>query len=214
MNLRELGKEFIKYFMRGLLYAAPITLTIYAIGVLFTFVDSILNKYIEKVFGLEIPGLGFIVLILVITLFGIIGSSILIQPIIQKSEEMIHKAPLIKDIYSAIKDLLSAFVGQKKRFSNPVMVKVNNSADIYKLGFVTNDELKKIGISGDMIAVYLPHSYAWSGNMFIVPSGNVKAINASSTEVMKFIISGGVTNWSKIIENDERKYEATDSGDE
>ncbi|MFA8450465.1 MAG: DUF502 domain-containing protein [Bacteroidales bacterium] len=196
MKLKSLGQEFLKYFFNGLIYVAPITLTIYAIVVLFNFIDGILNKYIEKVFNIEIPGLGFVGLIVIITLLGVVGSSILFKPIIDRFDKWIQKAPFVKDIYSAIKDLLSAFVGQKKRFTNPVMVKVNTSSDIYKLGFVTSEDLRKIGVKGDFIAVYLPHSYAWSGNMFIVPSKNVKKIEASSTEVMKFIISGGVTNWS------------------
>jgi uncharacterized membrane protein len=104
------------------------------------------------------------------------------------------RAPLIKIIYTAVKDLVSAFVGQKKRFNKPVLIKVSSESALEKIGFVTNDDLSIIGQSNEKVAVYLPHSYAWSGNLFIVPADHITPIKASSTEVMKFVVSAGVTN--------------------
>jgi uncharacterized membrane protein len=108
-------------------------------------------------------------------------------------DSLLVKAPLIKIIYSSVKDLVSAFVGQKKRFNEPVLVKVG-STGMEKLGFVTNRDLRFLGISEKKVAVYLPHSYAWSGNLFIVPADHVSPVDASTTDVMKFIISAGVIN--------------------
>jgi uncharacterized membrane protein len=106
---------------------------------------------------------------------------------------MISNAPLVKIIYTSVKDLLTAFVGQKKRFNQPVLVNISRDGALQKIGFVTNEDLSDIGITEKKIAVYLPHSYAWSGNLFIVPADYVTKIDASSTDVMKYIISAGVT---------------------
>jgi uncharacterized membrane protein len=114
-----------------------------------------------------------------------------------------EKVPFIKVIYSSTKDFMSAFVGQKKKFTETVMVKMNNDAEIYKLGFITQKDLSNIGIKEGMIAVYLPHSYNFSGNLFIVPAANVTPINAPPSEMMKFIVSGGITEINKNAEHDE-----------
>jgi len=101
-------------------------------------------------------------------------------------------APLIRTIYNAVKDLVGAFVGKKKSFSQPVLVKLSNDTAIEKLGFITSEDLSELGLDSTKIAVYLPHSYAFSGNLFIVDRRNVTPINAKSADVMKFIVSGGV----------------------
>jgi uncharacterized membrane protein len=181
-------KIFLKYFFRGLLYTVPITLTIYIIYELFIFLDGLIPV------KFKIPGLGFLFLIGLITLLGFIGSSIIIEPLKAQFNQLLDKAPLLKTIYSSVKDLLSAFVGSKKSFDKPVLVKLNKDSNLEKLGFITAEDLTKIGISDDRIGVYLPHSYNFSGNFFIVPASQVTAVkNVKSADFMKFIVSGGVT---------------------
>lgn len=178
-------RVFLKYFFQGLLYTVPLAVTIYVIYKLLNLID--------KIIPFDTPGLGFLLLIGSITALGVLGSSIIAQPIIKYFQKLLARAPLIKTIYSAIKDLLSAFVGKKKRFDRPVLVKLNKDAEIEKLGFITSSDLSELGITGGKLAVYMPHSYAFSGNLFIVPKENVTPIDASSTDIMKFIVSGGVT---------------------
>ena len=190
----KFSKQLLKYFIQGLILIAPLTITIWAVFKLFTWVDSILKDYITNIIGAEIPGLGFVLLLFSITFIGILGSTILFTPIWAYFDRLMSKAPLIKLIYTGIKDLVSAFVGQKKRFTEPVLVKISSTTDMEKLGFITNKDLSVIGLSTDKVAVYLPHSYAWSGNLVIVPAKHVRPINASTADVMKFIISAGVTN--------------------
>lgn len=178
----------MKYFFRGLLYTVPITLTIYIIYELFIFLDGLIPV------KFKIPGLGFLFLIGLITLLGFIGSSIIIEPLKAQFNQLLDKAPLLKTIYSSVKDLLSAFVGSKKSFDKPVLVKLNKDSNLEKLGFITAEDLTKIGISDNRIGVYLPHSYNFSGNFFIVPASQVTAVkNVKSADFMKFIVSGGVT---------------------
>jgi uncharacterized membrane protein len=103
------------------------------------------------------------------------------------------KTPLLKIIYSSVKDLIEAFVGEKKRFTQPVLVTMTREPVIQRIGFVTENDLTNLGIPLGKLAVYFPFSYGFNGQLFIVPAENVTPINASGTEMMKFIISGGVT---------------------
>lgn len=194
MSLKILLKRAVNYFFQGLLFISPITLTIWALYATFQFIDGLLISYLDKILERHIPGLGLVVLILSITVIGVLGSTIFFRPLLSYFDSLLVKAPLIKIVYTSIKDLVSAFVGQKKRFNEPVLVKIGQGIEMEKLGFVTNRDLKFLGISDQMVAVYLPHSYAWSGNLFIVPASNVRAVDSSATDVMKFIISAGVIN--------------------
>jgi uncharacterized membrane protein len=186
-------REVLNYFFQGLLFLAPISITIWAIVKLFAIINGVLQGYIDEWLGVDIPGLGLILLLISITLVGLLGSTILFMPIINYFDKLLIKAPLVKIIYSAVKDLVSAFVGKKKRFNQPVLVRPNKNIELEQIGFVTNTDLSILGESNEKVAVYLPHSYAWSGRLYIVPAANVRAINASSTDVMKFVISAGVT---------------------
>jgi uncharacterized membrane protein len=193
MRSRNLTRKIASYFFQGLLFIGPLAITIYSIHLVFVWVDSLLKEYIEEFFGVDIPGFGFLSVLFIIILVGFLGSSILFRPFVTWFDRLISKAPLIKIIYTSVKDLLSAFVGKKRRFNKPVLVKVSADGALEKIGFVTNEDLSDIGIQEKKIAVYLPHSYAWSGNLFIVPAENVTPINASATDVMKYVISAGVT---------------------
>lgn len=190
----KLSSRLLNYFFQGLLFIAPVTITIWAIVKMFLYINGILQGYVDEVIGIYIPGLGLIILLIIITVIGFLGSTIIFQPIIHYFDKLLVKAPLIKIIYTAVKDLVSAFVGKKKRFNRPVLVRINKDTELEKIGFVTNDDLSIIGQSNKKVAVYLPHSYAWSGNLFVVPAELITPINASATEVMKFVISAGVTN--------------------
>ncbi|HKL02356.1 MAG TPA: DUF502 domain-containing protein [Cryomorphaceae bacterium] len=181
-----MSKRLLNYFFRGLLLVAPITIIIYIIYKLFVFLDDLIPT--------DIPGLGIIILLAAITSLGFLGSVFITQPIKNAANRLLARIPLLKTIYSAINDLLSAFVGQKKSFSRPVLVKLNRESDVEKLGFVTNTDLRQLSITSGKIAVYLPHSYNFSGNLFVVPAENITPLSANTADVMKFIVSGGVVN--------------------
>ncbi len=186
-------RQFIRYLMQGLLYLIPVAVTAYTLYVSFTFVDGLLERYIENILGFSLPGLGVLIIILFVTLIGFLGSTFIFSPVINYFDRLISKAPLIKIIYTAMKDLMSAFVGQKKKFTEPVQVIVNHDPEIIRLGFLTSEDMAALGIEGEKIAVYLPYSLSVMGDLFIVDAANVKKISASPAEVMKFIVAGGVT---------------------
>jgi uncharacterized membrane protein len=193
MKSKSLGRSLIGYFLQGLLFLAPISITVYILYVLFVYVDGLLEKTISSFLGVSIPGIGIMVIFVGITIIGFLGSRIIFHPLMRYFEKLIGKAPFVRIIYSSIKDFFTAFVGQKKRFTEPVLVKINKDLDMQKIGFVTNRDLSLIGVGGGKVAVYLPHSFNFSGNLFIVSSENVCKINANPSDVMKFIISGGIT---------------------
>lgn len=178
------------YFLQGVLLAVPVAATVYVVVRLFQAIDSIVPY--------DIPGLGILTLFVVLTMLGFLGSTIIAAPIVSYFERLINRAPLLKSIYSAVKDLTTAFVGKKKSFTEPVLVKMMMDSEAEKLGFVTKKDLSEIGVGEEKVAVYLPHSYAFSGNLYIVPKKNVTPIDAKAADVMKFIVSGGVTT----VDND------------
>ena len=185
-------KKLLRYFLQGLLYIAPLSVTIYIIYILFLFFDGLLKSYITDILHFSIPGLGLIITIIIVTLLGFIGQTIIARPIVKLIDKLFKKAPLFKVIYSSLKDLLSAFMGKEKKFNKPVLVKVNTISNLEKLGFITQTDLSDLGVSGK-VAVYFPHSYNFSGELFIVPSEHITPVKIAPAEAMKFIVSGGVT---------------------
>ncbi|HDH00279.1 MAG TPA: DUF502 domain-containing protein, partial [Nitrospirae bacterium] len=103
------------------------------------------------------------------------------------------RLPLVKMIYSSIKDLIGAFVGDKKGFNMPVLVSISPESKIHVIGFVTKKNLENIGLS-DMVAVYLPQSYNFAGNLIIVPKEQIRPLDVDSSDLMAFIVSGGITS--------------------
>ena len=178
-------KKFINYFLQGLLYIVPISVTLYVVYWVFTKIDGILP--------FQFPGLGLIVIIALITFIGFAGSAIITSPINSFFQRLLKKAPLLQTIYSSMKDLMRTFVGKKKGFNQAVLIKLYENSTIERIGFITNEDLSSLGIKGGKVLVYLPHSYAFSGQLFVVEKSYITPIDSPSSEIMKLIVSGGVT---------------------
>lgn len=185
-------QRLLRYFLQGILFIAPAGITMYLVYVLFTYVDGFLLSFIEQYITITIPGLGILFLVIAIILIGIIAQTIIFKPVQRLVDGLFKKVPLVRVLYSAIRDLFSAFMGSEKKFNKPVLVLVNSVSNLEKMGFITTDDLTDLGII-DKVAVYFPHSYNFSGEMFIVPKENVKPLKIPAAEAMKFIVSGGVT---------------------
>jgi uncharacterized membrane protein len=178
-------KKIINYFLQGLLYIVPITVTLYVVVWTFQKIDGILP--------FQFPGLGLIIIISLITIIGVLGTAVITSPINAFFQNLLKRAPLLKTIYSSVKDLMNTFVGNKKGFSEPVLVKVYENSTIERIGFITNEDVESLNIAKGKVLVYMPHSYAISGQLFVVEKKNVSPIDKSSAEIMKLIVSGGVT---------------------
>ncbi len=186
IKTKSIWSIFIRNFGQGLLFVVPLAATYLVLYYMFQELDAI--------FPFEIPGLGIIIIILGVSIIGFVGSRLVTSPIFSAINKLINRTPIIKIIYSSVKDLLSAFVGNKKKFTKPVLVKLVKDSEASQMGFLTQDDLTKLGIGEGMVSVYVPFSYSIMGNLYIVPAINVKALDISPTDAMKFIVSGGVTD--------------------
>lgn len=190
-------KTLVNYFLQGLLYIAPIGITVYIIYVVFNFVDNILKTTLQNLLDVDIPGLGLVIIVFILILVGIIGQTFIARPFKYLFKRFIDKTPLLKVVYSTFNDLFSAFVGKERKFNKPVLVLVNNLSNLQKLGFVTEEDLSRLNETGK-VAVYFPHSYNFSGELFIVPKEHISPVDINAAEVMKFIVSAGVSGWGEI----------------
>ena len=177
-------KKLTTYFFRGLLFLTPIVVTIYVLYFLFSEVDNI--------FGFNIPGLGFMLTIVLITAIGFLVSTFLARGAANVIDNLFRRMPVVKMIYSSIQDLVSAFVGEKKRFDRPALVTLFPGSSVQIMGFVTRESLENIGMK-ESLAVYIPQSYNFAGNLVVVPKEQVTPLAIESGQVMAFIVSGGVS---------------------
>lgn len=191
-------KKLINYFLQGLLFTVPFVVTFYVIFKGIVWIDGLLPfKVPIKIPGVEsfyLPGIGIVIIFSAVAVIGYFGSRFVTNPFFLFIERILEKTPLLKLIYSSVKDLIEAFVGEKKRFNQPVLVTVNKESGLQRIGFVTQNDLTNLGLGKEKMAVYLPFSYGFNGQLMIVPAENIQNIDASGTDMMKFIISGGVTD--------------------
>ncbi|GAA4004189.1 DUF502 domain-containing protein [Hymenobacter fastidiosus] len=185
-------RKIFNYFLSGFLVVAPIGLTIYILFAVISWLDNLFELKWEDH---HIPGLGLLVVMLMITMVGFITKSFMVRPFLILAERVLHRTPLVSIIYSSIKDLFDAFVGDNQKFNRPVLVCINEAAQCYKMGFVTQHSITAIR-RASLVAVYFPHSYNFSGELMLVPEENVTFLDLPSSEVMKFIVSGGVSKLS------------------
>lgn len=179
-------RRIVRYFFSGTLFIVPLVATVYFIFVSFRWLDSLLS--------LPYPGLGVLLILIVITAFGYLTTNFAFKTVGNWLDLIINKIPIVKLIYSALKDLLGAFVGDKKKFNRPVLVRINKDNNLYQLGFITQPDLNDLGLE-DMVVVYFPHSYAFSGFHYFVQKENIQPLNVSGPQAMKFIVSGGVSGF-------------------
>ncbi|HTN05605.1 DUF502 domain-containing protein [Agriterribacter sp.] len=197
MATRNWLEKLLHIFLQGLIILAPIVITVWAVTSLFNFVDRILpdllGDAIPEFSRYYLPGMGFIVALLLIFVVGYISSSFVVGKLVELFDSILEKTPGIKIIYSTLKDFFEAFAGNKRKFDKSVLVAVN-AEDVWQIGFITQQEVHEFGLN-DFVAVYVPQSYAFAGHLYFVKRQRVKLLtDISSANAMKFAISGGVTN--------------------
>lgn len=188
-------KTIINYFLRGLLFIFPLYATLLVIMVLVNWLDDAVYPVLFGWLPVQVPGLGLITTVLIIALLGFLISTALTRPIISYFENLMAKIPFIKIIYTAFKDFTEAFVGDKKKFNKPVIVTIADGVD--RVGFITEKDLSLMNIE-NRVAVYCPHSYNFSGNLYLVDPNRVQILKMHPSEAMKFAVSAGVTQIEKM----------------
>lgn len=182
-------RQFFKYFFQGLVVLGPFAVTTYCVFIVINNMDDLMPEYLKF-----FPGIGIILIFLIIWLIGYLGEKFFLTKwLIDIFDSVIEKIPGVKFIYSSTKDVISSFVGDKKKFNNPVWVKVNESPLTWRIGFLTQQSVNYKNME-EMVAVYLPHSYAISGWVILTKQENVIPItDMNSADAMKFAVSGGIT---------------------
>ena len=195
--MNRIFRALLNYLIKGILVVIPLGAAIFLIYWIFTTVDNALNLsgtlWIDAETGkpVYIPGLGILTVLFLILLAGIIVTNLITEPIKNWLNRWLKRFPLLNFLYSSIKDLTEAFVGDEKKFNEPVLVDVDDTG-LKRVGFLTQKDLKTIGLPGE-VAVYFPFSYSFSGQVCIVKRERVKPLKMSGPAAMKFVVSGGVS---------------------
>ncbi|HKO15077.1 MAG TPA: DUF502 domain-containing protein [Gemmatimonadaceae bacterium] len=180
--------RFLNYFFRGLIVVAPVAVTVYVCVALFQWIDQWL--------GFRIPGVGFVLTIALITLVGFLASSLIARGLLGAVERTMERLPFVRLLYGSTRDLLNAFVGEKRRFTKPVLVTLLPGSRTRVFGFLTQETLSGVA-EGGLVTVYVPQSYGFAGQLLVVPAEQVEMLSADSADVMAFVISGGVTQMDR-----------------
>jgi len=181
-------KKIFRYFFQGMIILAPIGITAWVLYWLFEKVDGILRPYVN------IPGLGFVILLVFVILVGWVSSNFLMGSAINFFDHIMQRTPVIKFIYTSTKDFFEAFAGDKKRFNKAVLASVF-AEDIWIVGFLTDEEMTKFELGAEAVAVYVPQAYNFAGQLYILPRHRIRKIdNITSGEAMKYAVTGGVVD--------------------
>lgn len=196
--MNKIGRALLNYLIKGLLIVVPIALSIFIVIWAVTTVDSWLN--INNILGVDpktgesrnIPGLGLVLVLAIILGAGIFVTYFVTEPMYNWFQRWLNKLPLFNFIYTSIKDLTEAFVGDEKKFNHPVLVETEG--DMKRIGFLTQNDLSKLDMPGEAI-VYFPFSYSFAGQVYVVKKEKIKPLNMSAAEAMKLVVSGGVSQF-------------------
>ena len=203
----------LRHFFRGLLVVVPVAATLWILYVVFDAVDDLIPlpaegtwtvPWLEWEIRFEVlarRGVGFLLVVAVVTLVGLLTSNILTRWIFRRIDGLFTRLPVVKLLYSSIKDMIEAFVSDKKKFDKPVLLRLDGAGDVRVIGFVTQDDLDEFGLPGS-VAVYVPQSYNFAANLVLVPRDRIEPIDLPSAGVMAFVVSGGV---SKIERPDDEE---------
>ena len=176
-------KRLMSYFLKGLLVFIPAALTVFTIVLVFTKLDGLLR--------IRIPGLGLVITLVFITLIGFLASNFIGRAFFTLIDRLFARLPVVKMLYSGIKDVIGAFAGEKKSFNKPAIVELTPGG-AKALGFITRDSLDFLSLS-DHVAVYFPQSYNFAGSILMFPSDRVTPVSIDSSEAMAFVVSGGLS---------------------
>lgn len=196
--MNKIGRVLLNYLIKGLLIVLPIALSIFIVIWAVTTVDSWLN--VNNILGVDpntgasrnIPGLGLALVIAIILTAGIFVTNFVTEPMYSWFQRILDRLPILKFIYSSIKDLTEAFVGDEKKFNHPVLVEVEGN--LKRIGFLTQSDLTAIGLPGESL-VYFPFSYSFAGQVYVVKNDKIKTLNMTAADAMKLVVSGGVSNF-------------------
>ncbi|MDH3252383.1 MAG: DUF502 domain-containing protein [Ignavibacteria bacterium] len=183
-------------FVSGLAVIIPLALTFWFLQAFLNAVDGILSPLLDRWLGREIPGLGFVSMVVIIFLVGVLARNLVGRLLFTYFEKILRSIPFVRSVYGAIKDLVGALsVGSKgKTFQQVVLVQYPR-AGLYSIGFVTNETsyLADDQTTTNFVNVYFPHPpNPTSGVLILVPKRDAVPLNLTIEQGLKFVLSGGI----------------------
>lgn len=190
----------MKNFINGILTIVPILLVGYVIYKTFMFLDSILGNLLKPYLKNDyIPGIGLLTTLVLITLLGWLSTMFISGKVIRIIERILDHTPIVKTIYSVIKDTIHSFIGEKKSFSKVALITIPGT-ELKSLGFITAEELENFySPLKEYVAVYIPQTFQVAGFTLLIPKTQVQTIDVKTEDAMKFILSGGMTTKKGLI---------------
>src|SRR6185295_2405864 len=206
-------KKIIPYFLQGLLIIAPLAITIYAIYWVISTVDGWVPIFREAVtdaqgkvirYDVKNYGLGFLIILAFIIIIGYLSSFFIQSKLFNLFDHWLEKTPGIKFIYTSTRDFFEAFAGDKKRFNKAVLANVF-AEDVWIIGFLTDEEMRKFDMGIENVAVYVPQGYNFAGQLYILPRTKVRKIeHITAGEAMKYAVTGGVVDLDEERESQKK----------
>lgn len=198
-------KQLQKIFLQGLVTFLPMAVTIYVVYAGVVIVDNLLGNSLRAILPFYIPGLGFLLTIVLIFLLGLMLNNLLTGGFLQKIEQKLTQVPFIKVIYSPLHDLMNLFSkGGHDHLKSVVLVDMaeNGLPGIMAMGVVTRESLKDIPAieahAGERISVYIPMSYGLGGFTLLIPRSRLTPVDIPIERAMSLAITGWVKADNKL----------------
>ncbi|MFH0826385.1 MAG: DUF502 domain-containing protein [Candidatus Omnitrophota bacterium] len=188
-----------RYFITGLIVVVPVLITVYVLFVAFRFLDGILGRYLNVYFkeelGFYLPGIGLILLFVIVVMVGFLASRFLSKRILRGVERWFAGLPFIDRIYPLAKHIVLFILAEKEFVFKKVVLVEYPSKGLWSLGFLTNEEFSKINeaCARSLVSVFIPSTPGpLTGYAVFVPREDLKFLDLTVSDALKIIISGGV----------------------
>jgi uncharacterized membrane protein len=186
-----------RILLKGLLAILPIGLTIYLVYWLGVTTEGLLSGPLKLLLPAQFyrPGMGLVAGFLLLLVVGLLVNAYVVRRSLQFGEQLLLRVPVVKTVYSALRDLTSLVgpASRKRELERVVMVRFGPGRVI---GFVTQENASVRGAAGGegMVAVYLPMSYQIGGYTVYLPRDQIEATDLTVEEAMRIVLTGGLQN--------------------
>ena len=153
-------------------------------------------RMVDEMVGAPFPGLGLVIVLASVTGVGFLLSNVLGRRLVWAVEQLMTRVPLVKLLYNSLRDVVEAFVGEKKTFGTPVSFQLTSDSPRL-FGFQTREDLPALGLAGH-VAVYVPQAYNIGGQVMAVPVNKVTVLDVPASELLTFTMSGGASGLASI----------------
>ena len=176
----------------GLVVTVPLIISIAAFVWLFQLIDGVMGPVYARWLGQEIPGLGLVTLLAVITLVGVIATNVLGGRVLQRFEASLLKLPVFRAVYGPVKQLVAAFSSDNQMGFKQVVL-LDDPRRGLVLGFLTKRFVLDRGNGPEkLVSVYVPTNHIYFGDIHIYPADVVSYPELSIQDGVQIFLTGGM----------------------